>query len=253
MRYLIPGLLGMAIAGCAAPPGILAADPASRYPDLLATPPASLYLKPNGGDLELRFSNTIANVGRGPLRLTATVEGDRTLATQEIVDTDGRVLATRFAGAFEYHPTHHHTHVDNIAQYELRQGDRNGPRVSASKKVSYCMEDTIQYGSVRTPRMYPKCSARLQGISPGWADVYANDVPDQFLSVANLPAGEYTLITTVDPTRKLLDADFANNTSWVRLYLDPRTWRVTRRGESMRAPSSVTGEGRFWRPFWRGV
>lgn len=255
MRHLLPAMLGLAIAGCARPmpSGILATDPASRTPDLLATPAASLYLKPNGQEIELRFSNTIANVGAGALRITAQVQGERTLATQEIVDTDGTVLATQFAGSFEYHPDHHHTHVDQIAQYELRRGDQSGQVVLRAKKVSYCLEDTIQYGSVRTPRMYPKCSPTLQGISPGWADVYANDVPDQFLTVTSLPAGEYSLVTIVDPTRKLRDTDFANNTSWVRFYLDPRGWRVNRLEESMRAPSRVTGEGQFWRPFWRGV
>lgn len=255
MRYLVPGLSAALLAGCAHPTplGVLASDPASRYPDLLPTPAASLYLKPNGRDLELRFGNTIANVGAGPLRVTAEIRGDRTLATQEIVDGDGEILATKAAGSFEYHPTHHHTHVDQIALYELRRGNQNGALVLQAKKVSYCLEDTIPYGDARKPRMYPKCSATLQGISPGWADVYANDVPDQFLSVATLAAGDYTLSTTVDPSRKFLDADFSNNTSWVRFTLDPASRRVIRRAESMRAPRAVTGEGHFWRPFWRGV
>lgn len=255
MRYVVFGLVALLGAGCARPVPLLIqqSDPSSRYPDLLATPAASLYLQRNGQDVELRFGNTIANVGAGPLRLTAVLEGDRTLATQEIVDTDGTLLASKPAGSFEYHPTHHHTHVDQIAQYELRQGDQNGTVILRAKKVSFCMEDTIPYGSARMPRMYPKCSPTLQGISPGWADVYANDVPDQFLSVANLEGGEYTLVTTVDPTRKFFDANFENNASWVRFRLDPDSSRVERLGESMQAPRSVTGEGQFWRPFWRGV
>ncbi len=255
MRYMAPVLLGVAIAGCAHPTrfAILAPDPASRYPDLMPLPPASLYLKPNGQDIELRFSNTIANVGGGPLRLTARVQGGRSIATQEIVDGAGNVLATQYGGSFEYHPTHHHTHVDNIALYELRRGDRNGPVVGQSKKVSYCMEDSIQYGSQWSPRDYAKCTPTLQGISAGWADVYGADVPDQFLSVAGLPAGQYTLMTTVDPSRKFLDSNVGNNTSWVQIYLDTNNWRVQRVDESMRAPASVTGEGQYWRPFWQGV
>lgn len=252
MRHVPTLLAAAALAGCAHPAlRVQGTDPTTRYPDLMPLPPASLYLKPNGRDVELRFGNTIPNVGNGPLRITAVIQGDRTLATQEVVDADGTVLVRKPAGAFEYHPTHHHTHIDQIARYELR--DRQGTVVLTAKKVSYCLEDTLSYGGTWKPRMYPKCSPTLQGISPGWADVYANDVPDQFLSVANLPAGEYTLTTVVDPTRKLLDANYANNTSWVRCYLDPRTYRVTRLAESMRAPSSVTGEGQYWRPFWRGV
>jgi len=255
MRHALPMVLVALLAGCVhpGPLRVLGTDPTTRYPDLLATPAASLYLKPNGGDMELRFSNSIANVGGGPLRLTARIEGDRTVASQEIVDNDGTVLVSRPAGVFEYHPSHHHTHIDNIAQYELRRGDQNGQVVITAKKVSYCMEDSVQYGSNWQPRMYPKCSPTLQGISPGWADVYANDVPDQFVTVTNLPAGEYTLTTVVDPTRKFFDTNYDNNTSWVRLYLDVGNWRVTRLDESMHAQASVTGEGQYWRPFWRGV
>lgn len=230
MRHLTLGVMAAAIAGCAqsSPMHIQVVDASARFPDLTPATPDSLYLNNNGGDVQLRFGTTIGNVGSGPMRITATIEGDQTVATQEIVDSDGTLLATRPAGRFVYHPDHHHTHVDNIAVYELRQGDQNGAVAAQAKKVSYCLEDSVQYSSSWMPRMYPKCSPTLQGISPGWADVYANNVPDQFLSVSNLQAGQYALVVTVDPNRMFADSNYGNNSAWVRIYLDPSNWRLDR-------------------------
>lgn len=258
MRRLLPAWVAAgAIAaspGCSTPSfSILAGEGSARYPDLAGSPPASIYLKANSNKLEIRFSNTILNQGAGPLQVRAQIQGEKTAATQEVLDEAGNVLETKQVGVFEYHPTHHHTHVDEIALYELRRGSPMGEVVTRAKKVSYCLEDAIQVQSGNMPRLYPKCTPELQGISPGWADFYGSEVPDQELRVSGLPEGEYYLLVTIDPSAKFLDANRANNMAWTKIYLDPQTVRVQRLEASSEYPATVTGEGRFWRPFWRGV
>lgn len=257
MRGLHPWVGAAALtllSGCSpAEFSILVGEGRARYPDLVGSPPASIYLKANSSKLEVRFSNTILNQGAGPLQVRAQILGDRTAATQEVLDEEGNVLETKPVGVFEYHPTHHHTHVDEIAQYELRRGSPQGEIVTRAKKVSYCLEDAVQVYSGHVPRLYPKCTPELQGISPGWADFYGSEVPDQELLVNGLPPGEYYLLVIIDPTGKFLDSNRSNNSAWTKIYLNPSTTMVQRLEASSAYPSTVTGEGRFWRPFWRGV
>lgn len=229
----------------------VSAEVSARYPDLVATPPSSEYLKPNGRKLEFRFSNTIGNAGPGHLQIRAVPRGDKTSATQEIMDDAGRIVQTRTVGEFVYHPTHQHTHLDAVCNYELRRGSPTGPLVRQAEKVSFCMTDTIPFGTGGVVRRYAECQPNLQGVSAGWADVYGAEVPEQDLDVAGLAPGEYYLLIVLDPQRKFIETNTSNNVSWIRVYLDPANLRLTRLGASVDMPSSVTGHGQFWRPFWR--
>ncbi|MBO9541442.1 hypothetical protein J7643_12710 [bacterium] len=229
----------------------ISAEVSSRYPDLVATPAASIYLKQNGRKVEFRFSNTIGNAGPGHLQIRAVPRGSKTSASQEIMDDAGQLVQSRMVGEFTYHPTHQHTHLDSVCNYELRQGSPTGPIVRQAEKVSFCMTDTIPYGTGGVVRRYADCQPNLQGISSGWADVYGSEVPEQDLDVAGLAPGEYYLLIILDPNRKFIESNTSNNTSWIRVYLDPANLRVNRLGASSEVPSEITGDGRFWRPFWR--
>lgn len=192
----------------------------------MALPGDNFLVQRSGGRTLFRFRNSIPNIGAGPLQIRARVEGDRTIATQEVIDEAGNVLASKTAGVFEYHADHGHTHIDNVTSYVLRQGGLDGPIVASSSKVSFCLEDTRPWiGSPRS--LYPQCTPTLQGISSNWVDVYDNDVPGQELDVTGRPAGEYTLVVTIDPSRKFFDANGGNNTAWVRIRLDPNNLSAT--------------------------
>lgn len=229
----------------------ISAEVGARYPDLVATPPASEYLKPYGSKIEFRFSNTIGNAGPGHLQIRAVPRGAKTSASQELLDDTGQVVQSRTVGEFTYHPTHQHTHLDAVCNYELRSGSLTGPLVRQAEKVSFCMTDTIPYGTGGVVRRYAQCQPELQGISSGWSDVYGSEVPEQDLDVANLPAGEYYLLIILDPERKLIESNTSNNVSWIKVWLDPANLRVTKLGASADLPTSITGDRQFWRPFWR--
>lgn len=215
------GALALALVGCDSASRWPVAQTGGLLPDLAPLISETPYLQDQGGRVRLRFSVTIRNVGAGPLQVRGQVRGDRTEAFQEVLDAAGQVAATIPVGSFEYHPTHYHTHVDQVARYELRQGGSDGPVLLQAAKVSYCLQDSVPVGTPGYKR-YAQCTPTLQGISAGWGDYYGADIPDQDLDVTDLAPGRYTLAVTADPTRKFQDADRGNDTTTRELELDSR-------------------------------
>ncbi|MFP5503060.1 MAG: discoidin domain-containing protein, partial [Candidatus Sericytochromatia bacterium] len=199
-------------------------DASSYYPDLRAIPPDNLWLESTSSGRKIRFSNAIPNVGRGVFRVRGRNDWGAgvTYATQEIVDGGGRVVATHSAGTFEFHPGHDHIHLADAARYQLRSGSPTGTVVRMGDKVSFCMMDSYPYLSGAPAATFRACEGDVQGISRGWADLYASNLPGQELDVTTLAAGEYYLVSTTDPFNRFIDLNRGNNTAWVKVYLDAR-------------------------------
>jgi hypothetical protein len=55
------------------------------------------------------------------------------------------------------------------------------------------------------PGYYTRCDRSLQGLTVGWADVYAANLPDQWvdLGATRLADGAYAVRSTADPLNKL--------------------------------------------------
>jgi lysyl oxidase len=106
--------------------------------------------------------------------------------------------------------------------------------IRTGRKVSFCLADTELDGWLKKgtgPRTYlaPDClfpaysdavnDYLIQGITPGWADVYDWYLPDQFIEVSGVPDGYYILETIADPDNTLLEADETNNCGGVVIRL----------------------------------
>lgn len=171
--------LGALAASVADPARSRGAPPGQLLPDLVVERPHELYLRGRDGHLRLRFSNTVANTGTGPLEIIGGDAGDPSCnlagrpegrRTQQAVYEDSAAAGSlgffrrsddlgftlRQAGCSRYHPTHDHWHFDNFARYTLRR-EPGGAAVGRSRKVSFCVIDT--------GHPYPE----LDG-SPGGAD-----------------------------------------------------------------------------------
>ena len=59
----------------------------------------------------------------------------------------------------------------------------------------------------------------IQGLSPGWDDVYQWYIPGQYIEVTGVPDGDYILQTLVDPDNKVVEANESNNCGSVRVRL----------------------------------
>lgn len=106
---------------------------------------------------------------------------------------------------FEWSPCHMHHHVIGYATFELR--DASDAIVLVGDKKAFCLEDDQQI----TPGAQKHFSCVLQGITVGWADVYARDLPCQWIDVTGVPSGTYTLRVEIDPNAMFPDSNRANN------------------------------------------
>lgn len=184
----------------------------------------------------LRFS--LATINRNPYSLDVqgigvpVADGDPVPATQCVQWAARACLARTEVGSFIWHEPHKHWHFDGFARYELHRmrGRRPDMRASAvvgtGRKVSFCLEDTepasgeIDPQSLpQEPPLYDQCSPVMQGISPGWADVYDSTVEGQEVPLARVPDGVYALVITVNPDRTLRESTYADNVTWLRVRI----------------------------------
>jgi hypothetical protein len=112
---------------------------------------------------------------------------------------------------------HNHWHFQEAARYELLLPDGSS---RVTDKIGFCMYDT--YGTAPAnyyaPDDGPWCfpyNANQQfvhmGISPGRGDFYGAYLEDQWIDVAGLPPGMYTLRATVNPNHLILETTEADN------------------------------------------
>jgi hypothetical protein len=228
----------------------MASAPAKDYPDprpvpvsarllpnLKSLPPEDVEIRIADRQRQLWFTSIIANAGIGP----AEVIPDELLpcppgqhyASQVLYHDatgNGRFdravdlrTTLRQGGCILDHPTHGHWHFDAMARYSLTRPDELSPLV-ASDKVSFCLRDNRETPSASpttVPQHYGDCAAdNVQGISPGWADVYDTDLPDQHLVLpADLPDGRYCLHNEADPLRLLLETNDEDNAAVIALLI----------------------------------
>jgi len=187
----------------------------------------------DGDRVLLRFANGTPNIGRGALHvvgvLPANPDGSQSV-NQRIFRDDGTHY-DRPSGRFTFHPGHNHVHLDGWAIYRLRavlpEGGV-GEVLRESAKTSFCLLDSAPhdpslpgYTPVRT---YRTCGELYQGISVGWADIYAKDLIGQNIDVAGLPPGSYWLESEVDPEDHILELNEDNNITRILVELTEPTF-----------------------------
>ncbi len=112
------------------------------------------------------------------------------------------------SGIFVWSPCHMHHHVIGYASFDLL--DATGAVVVTGRKQAFCLEDDEQI----VPGRRPTFTCTLQGISIGWADVYAADLACEWIDVTAVPSGTYTVRVAIDPDAQFPDSDRSNNV-WV--------------------------------------
>ncbi len=206
----------------AKPAGDEANEGDALYPDLIALPPADLYLSrevlADGTSHHLlRFSTTVANVGEGRLELRgAPAPGGGTVVWQHLYDAPGGgKLVTRLPVGADLvdHPQHRHVHFADFFGFTLmRQGLRgiSWPLPGTNGKLSSCVFDAVLVDrTARESQHYRDCGPNLQGLSSGWGDIYDASLPDQWIDlgpdrgVPPLVDGTYTLRASADPLNHL--------------------------------------------------
>ena len=186
----------------------------------------------------LRLTTSTPNIGAGALEVRGStiVAPGAQQVLQRIYRADGSHWE-RLAGTFEYHPTHAHTHFDDWAVYRLRERSAEGAVgaiLAQGDKTSFCLLDIVPFdigtygdaaegddGSAAGAPQYTSCGQMVQGISPGWSDVYDRELDDQWIDITDIADGSYWLEVEVDPEGQVLEAPDgeANNVTRVAIEL----------------------------------
>ena len=234
-RQLLPDLE-------ARPQKNLSFDPVGIFFDTVSPQYPTCYqseVDEEGARLCLRFDQTIANVGEGPMEMRFSVPTGTMPPTtngfQRIYSSDGVSYQDRLAGQMEFHPVHGHYHFRSFGQTSLWRVDSSGTQlVREGRKVSFCMADILIDGWAQKgtgPRTYnaPDCLSPasnsggfdhfIQGINTGWADVYDWYLPDQYIEVTGISDGVYVLQTIAYPDNLLVEANDSNNCGSVTIQL----------------------------------
>ncbi len=237
-------LVWVALAGPA-----LSAEPASELlPNLEALPADEFRLETDaGGRTYLRFSTTTWNSGLGPLELVA---GEKDAAKQNIyqrIHLDDGSYYDRLAGTFVWHEEHGHFHFEDYALYTLQAANANGASERTSSKTTFCIIDTdrINHRLPGAPKrsVYRTCGGEIQGMSVGWGDTYRYYLYGQAIDVTDLPDGAYELTIEVDPKKRLLETDDADNTSTMLLRISVSEGTVGVLADGGSGPGNGNGRG----------
>lgn len=200
-----------------------------HLPDLTILPPTEVVItRPRTGVKLLRFDTTTMNIGQGPFEIIGhnDTERERTFASQYIKMSDG-TGKYKEVGAFVYHPTHRHWHIENYVEYQLwtltgeNQPDRE---VARSEKISSCLwdiraHDTSLANAPQTRVYTSACNRTAQGISVGWSDIYNVWFEGQEMDISSVEDGTYLLTFTVNPDGVFDEQTMDNNRGSVRLEI----------------------------------
>lgn len=146
------------------------------------------------------------------------------------------------AGNMSYHPNHGHIHVDNWADFTLREktidpDPRNWPVIGTSVKQSYCLinlsscdgysgacKDNLgnvldqQNQFINYGLGYLSGCGKFQGIWPGKLDIYSSGL-NSAINMQGLCNGDYYIVSITDPDSTFRDQDYSNNVSAVPIVL----------------------------------
>jgi hypothetical protein len=212
-------------------------DPGRTLPNLVPRIPYAEvgvfpYIDENGqfaqGKRHIRFDVAVRNEGRYAMDLLGDPSLDLMSTTvQQCVSWTERVCRERLpVGGFEWHPQHNHFHFQEFATYELRRLDATGAidrspegLLQVAPKVSFCLMDYEAASDDPPPAFYVLCLGTNQGISAGWADVYASYLDGQGLVSEGLPDGLYGLVVILDPNDRLYETNEDDNETSVIVEL----------------------------------
>ena len=174
--------------------------------------------------LFLWFDTRAQNLGDVPVQLTVDeIETPETSTVSQCVSwrlSDAHLCReTEVVGGFTWHDAHRHFHYEDFAAYQLRRLAPDGrPDYSdagllrVSEKVSFCLIDSQQVRpDARPTPFYESCLPAVQGITPGWTDIYTSDLEGQNFSFEGLSNGKYALIIDMDYGNTLRETNDDDN------------------------------------------
>lgn len=207
----------------------------------------SLQRRPRGG-LWLRFDAIIVNVGVGPFQARghSRQPNGELLVDQEILTLaeDGSASWTSTPTAYPMYWSgdgHNHWHVRDLEEYVLENTNpSDAPVMRTGEKHGFCFFDNYEYdlalADAPSSRQYTRCGYSAadtevtMGLSIGWGDLYDASLPDQYIDITGLPAGEYAITATADAQRLFAESNEENNSTTAIIRITKKGVEVVERG-----------------------
>jgi hypothetical protein len=218
----------LALLSAAIPSSLHAVAPI--LPDLGMAELRGFSVEVAGSQTQLRFTAIIINVGQGPFQVFGH---DKTngefFVDQQIKNSDGSWTSQStqarmyFAG-----DGHNHWHLRDLESYEFQSTTNSTNR--AGEKHGFCFFDNyvhdLSLPGAPQSLQYPKgmcgkidSTQVTTGLSVGYGDRYTKNLPDQYINITGLPAGDYTLTATADANHQFTELCENNNSTTVVIRL----------------------------------
>lgn len=150
----------------------------------------------------MRFTVAATNIG----------DADLVLGNPEKLLADADAAAD--AGGdplFEYSACHDHYHFNTFATYTLLRQDSDTVEAMGHKQ-GFCVADWERSDNAPHPGpTIPRYNCHDQGTQVGWTDVYAADVPCQWIDVTDVVPGKYRLQVRLNTAHRLPETRHDNN------------------------------------------
>lgn len=126
---------------------------------------------------------------------------------------------------FDFDNCHNHYHYGGYAEYVLY--DEYGQYIPIGFKNGFCVIDL----NCPSQDMY-KYSCNYMGLSAGCLDIYAENLPCQWIDITDVPDGNYTFVTRVNWDNApdaigQMESDTVNNWAQVCIVLDRSSGELT--------------------------
>ena len=212
--------------------------PQPLLPDLQVLEPSGLYIAPATDEDErrLKFATVLWNAGPGFLEVHGSEDPNSSelSVTQVLYGPGGLPIPGGAVGVFDFQHRHGHLHLADFASYELWAAAEDGgllELIAMNDKVGFCLMDNVLIDPALTvgdgePKYPIDCNGDVQGISPGYGDIYVAQLFEQDLVITGVPDGRYALINTVNPRGVIVEATTDNNSAIVYFELEGDTVRT---------------------------
>ena len=193
-------------------------------PNIRALPPHTISMLDASN---MRFGATSWNSGAAKLELVARnpvtdPDGQVRQPVDQRIYCSGGAFYDRSAGKAEYHAAHNHVHYNDYANYILERADGTTQNPRKGTKTTFCIMDNsgvnTQLRGASGSAVFNWCptqdpSFNMQGMSVGWGDTYAANLPGQSLLIGDLAPGMYRLRHVFDPKNLIAEQSETDNES----------------------------------------
>ena len=140
---------------------------------------------------------------------------------------------------FEFGECHGHWHFSDFAEYRLLDADDNV--AATGHKQAFALIDLSPFWEDAGAGQYPLADG-TQGISVGWADIYAAGLDCQWIDITGVASGDYTLEVSINFNKQIEEMSFDNNIALIPVTITDEDTGMPEAPKDWTCPASFYGQ-----------